>query len=329
MIGLVLVVIGLTNYQYDLNPPEIQKMIQTGLAYAYIEDFDSAGIYFDEIINRYPENPAGYFFKAALLQVRMMDECQFNHEKEYLTLLGAAIKYAEAILKTEENLWAKFYLGSSYTYRAVYEGLKSNYFETFKYGVKGGRMLQDIIKADSTFYDAYLGAGSYEYFWARAARYLPILKLVDGDVNEALRKLNTAMEKSLYSGPTAQNSLVFIYGEEKQFDSATPIIESLLSSYPESKTFLWSKADLEFKKKNYHEAADLYQGLFTKYFPINNYANLAQSKLFLGKCFYELKETEKARDALKTVISFKQYSDTYPQIKKYCREAYGLLSRLL
>jgi tetratricopeptide (TPR) repeat protein len=203
----------------NLNPPEIQALVESGLEYAYIEQFDSAQIYFDEVIESYPDNPAGYFFKAALVQLKMMDQCQFTGEKQYLTLIKQAIRYAEGILDKEDNLWAEFYLGNSHAYRAVYEGLKNNYFETFKYGVKGGRILQDIIKKDSTFYDAYLGAGSFEYFWARAARYLPLLRLGGGDVDEAIRKLHIAAEKSLYSGRTAQNSLVFIYGEEESMQA--------------------------------------------------------------------------------------------------------------
>ena len=331
MISSLLTTIYCLLTTFDLNPAELQDLIQSGLEFAYIEEFNSAQVYFDEVIRLYPVNPAGYFFKAALLQIKMMDECQFSDEKEYLALMQKTIKCSEKILNEEENLWARFYLGSSYTYRAVYEGLKNNYFETFTYGVKGGRILQDILKNDSTFYDAYLGAGSFEYFWARAARYLPILKLVGGDINEAIRKLHIAAEKSLYAKPTTKNALVFIYGEEKQYDKATNIIDSLLLGYLGSRTFLWSKANLEFKKKNYYLAADLYDDLFFIYNTHNNknYANLTQCKLFIGKCFYELQEKENAKQALKDVISFKKFSDKYPQIKKYVREAYGLLSRLL
>lgn len=315
----------------DLNPPEVQVLIHSGLEFAYVEAFDSAQIYFDEIIEAYPENPAGYFFKAALLQLQMMDHCQFSEEEKYFTLMKKVTRYAEKILKEEENVWAEFYLASSHAYRAVYEGFKNNYLETFQYGVKGGRMLQGIIKKDSTFYDAYLGAGTFEYFWVRAARYLPILKLVGGDVNEAIRKLHVAAEKSYYSGPTARNSLAFVYAEEEQYDRATSIIDSLLSEYPQSKTFLWNKAYLEFKKENYHYAVDLYADLYVLYDAENekNYSNLAQCKLLIGKCFYELKEKKMAKEALKEVIGFKKHADTYPKIKKYCREAYGLLSRIL
>ena len=47
----------------DLNPPEMQVLIQSGLEFAYVEEFDSALIYFDEIIQLYPENPPDIFLK--------------------------------------------------------------------------------------------------------------------------------------------------------------------------------------------------------------------------------------------------------------------------
>jgi len=314
---------------YDLNPSEVQNLIKSGLEFAYVEEFDSARVYFDKVIESFPENPAGYFFKAALLQLKMMDNCNFNEEKEYLFLMKKVEKLSQDILSDKNDFWAEFYLGSLYAYRAVYEGSKSNYLETFDYGLKGGRMLQSILKKDSTFYDAYLGAGTFEYFWARAGRYLPILKLAGGDINEAIRKLHIAAQQGFYVGPTAENSLVFIYTEEGRYEIATKMIDSLLSRYPNSKTFMWNKASLEFKKKNYQQAIELYERLFLQYSEYKIYANLAQCKLSIGKCFHALKDRENAKRALKEVINFKKYDQEYPQIKNYCREAYALLSRLL
>jgi tetratricopeptide (TPR) repeat protein len=328
--SLLTALLCVSSISSDLNPPEIQELIISGLERAYVEQFDSAQIFFDEVIDSHPQNPAGYFFKAALLQFRMMDESQFSDEEEYLALLRKTIRISEAILANEDNLWAEYYLGSSYTYRAVYEGMKNDYFETFKYGVKGGKILQDIIKKDSTFYDAYLGAGSYEYFWARAARYLPILKLGGGDVDEAIRKLHVAADKAVYSNRTAQNSLVFMLGEEKNYSLAHAINDQLLALYPGSRTFLWSKADLEFKQEIYRAAIETYGELLDRYETENetNYSNIAQCKLFIGKCYVKLDEKDEARAALKDVVRLKPHADKYPLINDYCREAYVLLSRI-
>ena len=304
----------------DLNPPDLQKLIRAGLEFSYIENFDSARFYFDSVTTLYPYNPAGYFFNAALLQLQMMDGCHFDFEEDYFALMKKVRTISQEIIKTEDNNWAQFYLGSAYAYRAVYEGLKKNYLETFNYGVKGGRMLQGLVKKDSLFYDAYLGCGTFEYFWARAARYLPILKLVGGNAEEAIRKLHVSAEKSLYSGPTAENSITFIYGEEGKYELAEKIIDSLLARYPQSKTFMWNKAELAFKRKDYENARESYSALFARYDDEDNnnnnnsnnsqhsrnYSNLAQCKLFIGKCYYALRDKENAMAVLKEVVLYKK-----------------------
>ena len=326
MIHILLIAFALA-----LDPPEVKPLVQNGLAHAYVEQFDSAGFYFDKIIEAYPENPAGYFMKAALLQLEMMDACRFEKEEQYMWLMRKTAKCANEILADGENLWAEFFLANTYVYQAVYRAFRKDYFETFKVGVKGGRMMQDLLKKDSTFYDAYLSVGTFEYFWARASRYLPFLNLAGGDVEGAIAKLHIAAEKSFFSGPTAYNSLVFIYGEEGEYEKATEIIDQLLEEYPDSRTFLWNKSELEFNFDNYRAAIDLFENLYYRYDAYNdkNYANLAQCRLYIGKCFAELGDKANARSNLKAVIKFKEYSDTYPQIKGYCREAYALLNRIL
>lgn len=313
----------------DLNPPEVQDLIKSGLDFSYVENFDSASFYFRRVMELYPENPAGYFFEGALLQLKMMDGCRYDEEKEYLRLMKKTLDLAAGIIKIEDNEWAEFYQANHYVYRAVYEGTKRNYLETFNYGLKGGRMMQALLKKDSTFYDAFLAVGTFEYFWARAGRYLPILKLAGGDANEAIRKLRVAAEKSCYSGPTAENSLTFVYTEEGNYIEARRFADTLLYRYPQSKTFQWNKAGLEFRDKNYAAAAESYQRLCDSYEPLNNYANLCQCKLFIGKCYYALKDKEKARQALKDAINYRKHSESYPQIKSYVREAYSLLSKII
>ncbi len=325
-------IIFLVGLAIDINSPDVEQLIRAGLEYAYTEQFDSASMYFDKIVREYPQNPAGYFMKAALLQLKMMDACRFELEDEYMLLMRKAANHAQAVLDAnEEDLWAEFYLANTYVYQAVYRAFRKDYFETFKVGVKGGRMMQDLVKRDSSFYDAYLSAGTFEYFWARASRYLPFLNLGGGDVDGAIKKLHTAAEKSLYSGPTACNSLAFIYGEEGEYEKAARIIDSLLILYPGSRTFLWNKAELEFNNDNFEIAVDLFEDLYNRYDAMNekNYANLAQCRLYIGKCFAELGDKDSARKNLKEVIQYKEHSDDYPQIKGYGREAYSLLSRLL
>ncbi len=306
----------------DLNSPQVQDYILKGLEYAYVESFDQAGAWFDSVKNNYPENPAGWFFKAALLQVYMMDGCRNDRETEYYELIDSAIARANKNLDNDQNPWALYYLGSSYTYRAVYEGSKKNYWTAFSLGLKGGKLLKKLIELFPEFYDGYLGAGSFDYFWARASRYLPVLKLV-GDFNKGVEEITIAKNKSIYSRVTAQNALVWIYIQEGKFSNGIPLAEGLLKEYPNSRTFLWSMAGIHMANKKYELAQSYYEKLYAIYDSLDekNYANMAQSRLYIAKCLFELKKNKEARIACDQVIGFYRHRDQYPQIVSYVNEA--------
>ncbi|MEO0225669.1 MAG: hypothetical protein ABIL05_01825 [candidate division WOR-3 bacterium] len=306
----------------DLNPPEVQNYIQRGLNFAYVESFESASAWFDSVIINYPNNPAGWFFKAALIQVYMMDACRNDREKEYYHLIDSAVVRAERNLNNGQNPWALYYLGSSYTYRAVYEGVKKNYWTAFSLGLKGGKILKRLIELYPEFYDAYLGAGSFDYFWARASHYLPVLKLV-GDFNKGIEEIKVARDRSIYSQVAAQNALVWIYTQEKNFVEGIKLAEDLLTRYSNSRTFLWSMAGILTASKNHERAIFYYQRLYNIYDSLNekNYANLAQTKLCIARSFFEIKKNKEARQACDQVISFYRYHRQYPQIIDYVNEA--------
>ncbi len=309
-------------FNVDLNPPPLQTQLLNGLKYAYVESFEQAQVYFDSAKTVYPGNPAGWFFKAALIQVYMMDACKNDREAEYYELIDSVIMIATRIIEKEENPWAQYYLGSAYTYKAVYDGSKRNYWSAFTLGLKGGKILKRLIEIYPDFYDAYLGAGSYDYFWARASRYLPVLKLV-GDFTKGVEEIKVAMEKSIYSRVTAQNALVWIYTQEGKPGEGLEMAEKLLKNYPRSRTFLWSMGGILVANKKYQQALPTYETLYAIYDSLNvkNYANLAQSKLYIAKCLFELKKFKECRKACDDVIFFYRYRDAFPQIIDYVNEA--------
>lgn len=309
----------------DLNPPEIEPLVLNGLRYAYTESFDSAAVWFDSIQRVYPENPSGWFYKAALVQVYMMDGCRTDRELEYSQLIDSTIAKATRYLGDGSNPWAQYYLGSAHMYSAIHEGSKKNYWAAFSLGMKGGKMLKKLIETYPEFYDAYLGAGSFDYFWARASRYLPVLKLI-GDFTKGVEEIKVARAKGAYSRITAQNALVWIYTQEGKYAEGLRLADDLVAQYPSSRTFLWSRAGIRYANRKYEDALADYERLYAIYDAAaeKNYANLAQGKLYAGKCLFELGRLKESRQACDAVLGFYRYRDRYPQINDYVNEAKAL-----
>lgn len=312
-------------FAVDLNPPDMQDLIQSGLEYAYVESFDSAAVWFDSALKTHPDFPAGWFYKAALLQVAMMDGCRSDRELEYFALLDSAIAKAGRYLGDGSNPWALYYLGSAYTYKAIHEGSKKNYWTAFSHGLKGGKILKNLVETYPEAYDAYLGAGSFDYFWARASGYLPVLRLV-GDFTKGVEEIKVAQEKGTYSRVTAQNALVWIYTQEGKQAEGIRLADDLVARYPNSRTFLWSRAGLLLAGRKYEAALVDYERLYAIYDSLSerNYANLAQAKLLAAKCLLELDRTKEARSACDAAIGFYRYRNQYPQINAYVNEAKAL-----
>ena len=101
-------------------------------------------------------------------------------------------------------------------------------------------------------------------------------------------------------------------------------------SFPWECLFHYIYEDIEYKEEDFRAALKTYNKLLACYEAEENknYSNIAQCNLIIGKCHLALNEKDEAREALKDVVRLKPHDDKFPLIKEYCREAYGLLSRI-
>ncbi|RKX69060.1 hypothetical protein DRP53_09305 [candidate division WOR-3 bacterium] len=297
----------------DLNPPHLVELIQKGLECAYVERFTEAEAYFDSVIISFPDNPAGYFFKAALIELYIMDTYDYHREKEFFALIDTTIGKARRVLKKEGNGWAQFYYASALVYRAVYEGFKRNYWATFYHGIKGGREMRRVIEYDSTLYDAYLGIGVYEYFWATASRYLPILKLF-GNWEDGVRKIEIAKDSGQFAAVTAMNALCWIMTVEKRPDVAVALAETLIGRYPSSRTFRWTLARAYLAAGRADEAIAIYRELLNYYQQVKNTTNIAQVNLDIARCLIVAGREGEAKTHLEVVLNTPRLNRTVEEL---------------
>ncbi|HIE05882.1 MAG TPA: hypothetical protein EYP58_03675 [bacterium (Candidatus Stahlbacteria)] len=306
---------------FNLNPPDLVDLITQGLDYAYTESFGEAEAKFDSVILKYPDNPAGYFFKAALIELVIMDTYLYDREGEFFNLIDTTIIRAKRILKREKNGWAQFYYASALVYRAVYEGFKRNYWATFRHGIKGGAEMKRVIDYDSTVYDAYLGIGVYEYFWATASRYIPILKLF-GNWEDGVRKIKVARDSGRFSSVTALNALSWIMAVEKKPAEAVAYAETLMNRYPESRTFRWTLARAYLADNRCQDAIKIYGELldyYQKHQP-ENITNIAQVNLDLAKCLVKDNRIEEALEKLDLILQTEKINKTVKEIIDEARD---------
>ena len=125
-----------------------------------------------------------------------------NHDRFSLQFLRAAtdaISVAKKLIAQGlDQKDALFCLGTTHIYLAAYYGWDAHWWKAYRYGAQGIDYLEQLIRRDPDYYDAYLGLGLYHYYtdilprFAKAATFLLGL---DRDNERGLPGLRPAGDK--------------------------------------------------------------------------------------------------------------------------------------
>ena len=237
---LIIFLIFIKCFEIQAQSDSTHQLILKGIDFASNLQYEEAIKIFDEIINKEPENPRGYFLKSAayfwIFSTDMHNEAIGDTLKEWSF---KAVEVAESRLDENENdIDALFYQGGAYGTLGRYYGLTQSYLKAYWYGQKGKNYLEEVIENDSTYYDAYLGLGIYHYLADVLPRFVKILSFilgVKGDKDRGIAELNLAAEKGIYTKSEALFFLGAIYTyREREYEKAEKIFNKLLEKYPDN-----------------------------------------------------------------------------------------------
>lgn len=130
-----------------------------------------------------------------------------------------------------------FLAGMAWGYKALADGVLKNYFSAYKGLRNAYNSLQETLKLDPQYYDAYYGLGLYHYAFSRLSsfsRTIASLLLPSGDREQGLRELELVAEKGVYLKTIARFALLRIYAaqEEGDYKKALVYAQELLDRYP-------------------------------------------------------------------------------------------------
>ncbi|MCS7249307.1 MAG: hypothetical protein NZ608_00035 [candidate division WOR-3 bacterium] len=286
-------------------------LIKEGLNYAYHLNFKKAESCFYYVSKMYPDDPTGYFFQSLLLQLIMLDSFNDRYKNIYYEKLKKTINLAK---KNPSD----FYLGCAYLYWALFEGWRKNYWQSYFLGIKTPYYFKQALIKDSSLFDCYLGLGLYEYFKAKANKYIFSLKIF-GDKEKALKFLSLANDNSKILKITSKYAYAWVLAEERKFNEAEAIIKTLLDYYPNNKIFLRLLRDIYYKKGDYQKCIAT-----AKKLQILEKRKILENELVLGKAYYFLKDYKKAKEHFEFIIENKnkfknqvRFKDHYQETLRY------------
>jgi len=290
------------------------NIFNTGQVLLFNDRFEGVQALYDGYIEVYPDDPAGYLFKAAALMGEMADREENLYPESFRSLIDSVERKVERQIDTcsgRTQAWFCLFRGHAKAYRSLWEARFGSFITAVKLGVDARADYTEGLRADSSLYDLYLGLGSYHYWKSARAGLLGFLRLLKNEKVRGISELRLAADSSLISREGARSALAWVWLDAKEYDSVIAAAGELAASYPEGKSFLWPLASAWFLSERYDQALQVYRTLRQRLavLPGNCY-NLIECDYHICRCLEKLRLKDEARQA---ALAVGEYYDDIPQ----------------
>ena len=295
----------------------------------YNDNFHMADSLSRSMIDKYPDDPAGYLFRAVTLITVMYDREENLDSEQFHRLLDKALSKALSIRDTASNstcAWMCLFRGHAEAYRSLWESRYGSLINAIKMGRSAKKEYEQGLAYDSSLYDLYFGLGMYNYWKSAKAGLLRWLGLIHNDKDKGIAQLYLAADSSIISREAALSALIWIRLDRKEYDSAIAYCRMMRERYPDGKAFLWSLARAHYEKKSYSKALKTFQ-LLRKRLESDpgNYFNIVECDYYLYRCFDKLSMKTESKKVAKAMQQY--YRQIPKEIKRRQRSKIAFLRR--
>ncbi|MFC2102994.1 hypothetical protein ACFLSS_01045 [Bacteroidota bacterium] len=237
--------ISLTNFHFAQKIPDakVDSLLVSGIENIINQQYDDALYDFTVLDNDYPDLPLAKIYLAACKIAEAYD-LAIEYDSDYIeSNLEFAKNMAEELIEHDEyNIWYNYYFALAEGYLSYYNAINDNWLSAISTGMNSITAFGTCLNIDSTFYEAYIGIGTYEYWMSRNTEFLNGLPFYNNEAQIGIKKLREAVDKSSYNSYLAINSLVWIYIDQQKYTDAIEIAQSGVNDFPYSRYFKWGLA---------------------------------------------------------------------------------------
>ena len=294
------------------------------------DQFAAADSFLNEYSHRYPTDPAGLVFRASGLLAQMIDREEPFCQAQFDSLLDHARELAEEAVVDpvpRRAAWMHLFLGHEAAYQSLFQSRFGSFTSAISngYGAKGE--YEKALAADSTLLDIYAGLGSFHYWKSAKAGFLRWFGIFKNDKDRGITELKRAADSSLLSREAARNSLIWVYFDSDQPDSAEILVREAMARYPNSRSVLWPLAQSLYDRKKFADAIGIYEEIRTRISnDPGNYFNFVECDYYIALCNDKLDQETEAKEA---ALKLGDYYDAIPKdTRKRQQGKLGYLKRL-
>jgi len=299
--------------------------------YIFNDRYEAADSAYAAHVERQPEDPAGYLFRAAGLMAEMSDREENLRPDRFHALLNISDSLTLLILDTCDNrtaAWMCLLRGHAQAYRSLWESRFGSFLSAVKRGFAANGEYETGLKHDSTLIDLYAGIGSYHYWKSAKAGLLRLVGVFKNEKDKGIRELRNAAANSLLHRELARSALIWIWLDKQEYDSAAALASEFVQKYPEGKTFLWPKAQALFRRQEYRRACEAYQELRTRLVEApGNFYNLIEVDYYITQAYNWMGQPEEARKAAGRLMEY--YREIPDRTLKRQRSEINFLKRMI
>lgn len=281
------------------------------------------------VIEKYPDDPAGYLCKAVTLISEMFDREEDLYSEQFNWLIDTVLSKASSIIDTASSTtcaWMSLFSGHAKAYQALWESHFGSFIKAIKLGRRAKSEYQRGLACDSSLYDLHFGLGLYHYWKSAKAGVLRSMGLFKDDRDRGIAELYLAADSSVISQESARSALIWICLDKKEYDSVIINCHKMLKKHPDGKALLWPLAKAYYEKNDYQNALRTFQLLHERVAADpGNHFNLIECDYHLYRCYEKL-----AIDAEAELVALRaaQYYRRVPQdIRRRQRAKIALLRR--
>jgi len=252
-------------FAQDFPDQRVDSLLKSGIMNVVNQEYTEANKYFKKLASEYPELPLGKIYLAA----NKIAEA-YDYKKEYdsdfiESNLEEAREHAEELLSTDEDsLWFNYYYALAEGYTSYYDAIRDNWLSALSTGMNSISAFGNCINIDNNFYEAYIAIGTYEYWMSRKTEFLEGMPFYEDETEIGIEKLRTAIQSASYNSHLAVNSLIWIYIDQKDFNTAIEIGRNAANEFPDSRYFKWGLARA-YEDVNTDSSIQLYYDLLESF----------------------------------------------------------------
>jgi len=243
----------------------IDTLIDKTVHLFHQEQYDSALQICSHIIDKYPDNPMGYFGASVIYYGIMRNYWSREFESEFDSLITISVQRSEDALKTNpDDAECYFLYGACLGFRGLYRMKRGDWFIAFLDGLNGYRNLKKAFQRDSTLYDVYYGLGVFYYFKSVKAKALTFLRLMKDERQKGIDYVKIAIQNGRFAPLEGQFELIKIYYYEKRYSEALAECRRIEHQFSNNAGWIYLMAKILAQHKKWDESAYYFNKLITK-----------------------------------------------------------------